>query len=285
MSSALATELAAQVRGLERDGPRRYSRWSSRAWQQACAGPAAALWDALAGHPDATRVLGAYLLCVQEAVGLQLLSVTREGALDTQASFMAAALCELLPRTLPKSDAKAALSGLCAIWNAGERLAAKPLWLNRYLALRAQELTELSAIEAFLQRVLVTELSASQTSAWSGPVTWTVLDLKLADSAMVPGAMHLATPSMLCVHDRERHDACVAVLLRPAALGGPLGLGRSPCLRDTLAAQALDSAPRVVTASRPAALHSDLHSQLHLRSGYSLHALVLSQRLWVAHSP
>jgi hypothetical protein len=282
-------ELAAVLGQLEEGAPRLYSRWSGKAWRLACRGPASALWDALADSADGHAAFADYLFLLREAIGLQYLAATTpEDLLPGAAShgFLAVMLCETLPRLLPSLAAAGRAQSLASIWNVGEKLVGKPVWLDRYLAARLPELEALSGFEKFLERVLGEGLDDLPPATWTGSFTIGVVDPSRHDAAFLPGEMHLATPAIACIHDRRRDGRHVAVLLRRGS-AKPLCLGVTPCLGREGSGSALAGLDGVVARAVTRAgadLAGPPSAALVAPGGFVVLASERSQRLWVAES-
>jgi hypothetical protein len=181
----------------------------------------------------------------------------------------------LLPKAAPADRARL----LAQLWNAGEKLQAKPTWLNRYLAVRLSGLDSLVDLEPFLARVLEEGLDAVPDSPWKAPFVWQVVDPSRFDGAFLPGEMHLATPSIVCVHDRRRETRQVALLLRKG--GGSFCLGATPCLGR--GAEPYTPSSDAFALFADAALPERM-AHLATRGGFAVLSSPLSQRLWVAEA-
>lgn len=274
--------LAEVLSQIERDAPRRYSRWSTLAWRLACEGPALRLWDGLSGDAPSTAIFESYLLLLREGIGFQYLSA--EDVVTPGGTFLATALCDVAPRLLPKAPPAARAAGLAQLWNAGEKLLEKPLWLNRYLSVRLSELTDLATFPAFLERVLEEGLEAGTPAAWTGAYRPTIVDPSRFDRAFLPGEMHLATSAVVCVHDRRRPGRHAALLLRKTAKGGPIPLGATPCLgRDGAPAPYSPTGPAYRNALSASGL-TEILGWAAVRTGFLLYTTPLSQRLWVVEA-
>jgi hypothetical protein len=279
-------ELSEHIGRLGEDGRRLYSRWSVEAWRLCCQGPAAQLWDSLAGSSEPEAALADYLNLLREAVGLQYLCPCSQKDLDPRdpakagASFLGVALCDTLPRLLAEAAPASRAALMAKLWNAGEKLRSQPAWLNRYLAVRLLELGSLDDLEPFLSRALSEGLDALPDSPWRPPFARQVIDPTDHDRAFLPGRMHLATPALVCVHDRRRPQRQVAVLLRPG--GGSLCLGTTPCLEGEVASFLPSKELHARLFAEP-----QLPERLDLlatRGGFALFSSPLSQRLWIAEA-
>lgn len=268
--------LGERIRQLEEAAPRLYSRWSPRAWRLVCEGPAVTLWNALSETEEGETTLTEYLYLLREAVGLQYVSASAPEDLRPDVpgrGFLAVALCDVLPRLLPALPAADRARVLAQVWNTGEKLVAQPVWLNRYLAIRLSELETLGSFEDFLGRVLREGLDPVPLTTWAAPFRTSVVDLSAADRAFLPGRMHMATPSIACVHDRRREGRHVALLLRR---GSTVVLGSTPCLGE----------PPAVPTTPPSIefpFGPEL-SRLASPAGFLLAACEFSQRLWLVEA-
>ena len=285
--SATADKALERIRQIEESAPRVYSRWSAKAWRLACEGPATKLWDAIAAQPGAETTLEDYLLLLREAVGLQYLSASVPEDLlpgrDAK-TFLAEALCDVVPRLLPGVPPEQRARALAQVWNVGEKLIAKPVWLNRYLAARVRELGSLVTFEEFLERAISEGIDEGAPSTWAGPWIGAMVDCSTADASFLPGTMHLATPSIVCVHDRRRGAKHVAVLLRGAGKGGPLCLGSTACLQEAGGAVAHKLSMEQAAAARTTSRLDSVIETVASRTGFIAQAALLSQRVWIVES-
>ena len=64
------TDLERLLDAHRNEGRRRYAAWDGPLYEAVARGPAAALWQGLAGQADAKSVFNGYLRLVQEAVGI-----------------------------------------------------------------------------------------------------------------------------------------------------------------------------------------------------------------------
>ena len=287
MSAAAADKALERIRQIEESAPRIYSRWSAKAWRLACEGPATKLWDAIAGQHGAETALEDYLLLLREAVGLQYLSASVPEDLEPgrdAKTVLAEALVDVVPRLLPALPPEQRAHALAQVWNVGEKLIAKPVWLNRYLAARVRELDSLASFEAFLERAISEGLDEGTPSTWAGPWVGAMVDCSVADASFLPGKMHLATPSIVCVHDRRHKTRHVALLLRAQAKGGSLCLGATPCLQEAGGAVAHKLSMKLEAAVVSAAGVEDATEMIASRTGFVALASTLSQRIRVVES-
>ena len=283
VGAASQNDLSAVLRALEDAAPRLYSRWSPKAWRLICQGPATRLWEALADSPDGRAALEDYLFLAREAVGMQYLAATRAEDLAPGApahGFLAVMICETLPRLLPDLEADKRAGALAQVWNVGERLIGRPVWLDRYLAARLPELDDLGAFADFLSRIVEEGLDELPPARFEGETAISILDPTGFDRAFLPGEMHLATPSVVCVHDRRNDERHIALMLRR---GKSVCLGVTPCLGRE--AKTGPSAPEKFLLRALAATGlADRFQLVSASSGFAVFASELSQRLWVGES-
>ena len=272
------TDLQTSISELSQRGSLTYARWSDETWRKVCAGPASALWSELATHTNKEPVLQAYLTLLHAAVGLQYVGLASDGNVDPLGSFLSRAFCEVLPRLLPKTDAATGLAAMTSLWNAGERLQTKAPWLDRYLAARINELPELARLGLFLLRSLEEGLEALPPASFTGAATWSALDCSVSDRRFLPGECHLATPSIVCVHDRKRPGVHTALLLRK---DGAVSLGVTPCLgqSETFAVPDERKWMPLLAADLP-----EPCAVLVTEAGFLVVSTIYSQRVWIGHT-
>lgn len=283
MASASQRDLSTVLRNLEDAAPRLYSRWSPKAWRLVCQGPATRLWEALADSGDGHAALEEYLFLAREAVGMQYLAATKPEDLAPGApahGFLAVVICETLPRLLPRVAGQERARVLAQLWNVGERLIGKPVWLDRYLAARLVELDDLARFPEFLARIVEEGLDEQAPATWEGATRIAIVDPTAFDRAFLPGEMHLATPSVACVHDRRNDERHIALMLRK---GKSVCLGLTPCLGRESRPGA--QAPEKFFARALAATGlPDRFQRLSARAGFAIFASELSQRMWIVES-
>ncbi len=279
--------LPQRLRQLEEAAPRLYARWSPAAWRAACEGPALRLWESLSAAGDDGEGFDDFLLLLREAVGLQYLAATgaEELAAPSLAAqgLLAAALGDAVPRLLPALRPEERARALAAVWNVGERLRAQPAWIDRFLAVRLAELTDLGDLAPFLEKALAEGLDPGEPSRWKGPFAARSLDPSRAIRSFLPGPMHLAAPAVVCVHDR-RATTHVGVLLRPGRNGGSLLLGATPCLGVGDGAAGVPVPARAAPQVVAAAGLSEEQARIATRGGFALLSSPLSQRLWAVEA-
>ncbi|WP_164012289.1 hypothetical protein [Pyxidicoccus trucidator] len=285
---ALVQELATQ-------GPRQHSDWDAELFHALVKGPATALRHALNAEPRRDKVMGAWLKLVAEAVGLGQLDrasakhlLNRKGPVPESLTLVGRCLLQLAPAQLPAYPAERAVSLLARTWNLCEGLATQPLWLNRYVASAAAEAPALEKLDEFLATTLAPALAPARAATFTGPFTLAMLDTRKLTDEFLPGDMHLAAPSVLCVHDRRSEDVKVGIFLAPE--GGARFLGLQPCLGSgpEEKAPALElgtNAVRVNGREAPLPLLGTPHRTLVASSGFVVASAVDSQRLWVLDTP
>jgi hypothetical protein len=215
---------SAQTLALLRDeGPRKFSRWDPAVFDAVVSGPAAVLQERLASQPDVDTVLGGYLQLVQQGVGSGVLKQATPGAAGWS-SFLERLLLEVVPARLPEIALERRMRVLVNAWNLGEGLLREPVWVDRYVNACAAALPRLDGLEDFLSRTLAPVLTPAPPATWTGPLRVSVLDLRTAHDEFLPGRIHLAAPTVLCVADRRRSGFQVGVFLRHGQKSEPLGL-------------------------------------------------------------
>lgn len=271
------------------DARRLYSKWSPEAWSALCDGPATELGRKLNGRADAEPLLRAYLTLAREAVGLQYIDRNAFDAAGRPSTFLASLWTEALPRLLPDAPAGDVGPLLERAWNAAERLASEPAWINRYLSARLPSLDRLARFEAWLRESLTPVLDTPPPSTWKGPLSFVVVDCAGGDG-FLPGKVHLAAPVLACVHHRREEGRQVAFLL--AKNGKSAALGRTPCLGEF--APTGDRPPRATftqTGLKIARLELPLprfgseHGHVVAPAGFVVAVAKTSQRVWIVESP
>jgi hypothetical protein len=285
----------ALVRELTTQGPRRHSDWDAALFETLVHDTGAALRAALPAEPRRDAVAGAWLKLAAEAVGLGQVDrasarylLTGRGRVPESVTLMGRCLLQLAPAQLPAYPADQAVALLARTWNLCEGLAAQPLWLNRYVAAAAVEAPALEKLDEFLVTTLAPALAPARESTFSGPFTLAMLDTRKVMDEFLPGDMHLAAPSILCVHDRRAEDVKVGLFLAPEGKARFLGL--LPCLGTWSegATPPLEVRPGAVRVNKRVATLPLLgmpHQTLAARSGYVVASAVDSQRLWVLDTP
>lgn len=272
---------------LSLDARRLYSHWSPEAWDQLSRGPAADLGLRLVGREDGDRLLRTYLALGREAVGLQYID---RRSFESDPLFLAALWIHVLPRLLPEVPAEQVGALLELAWNAGERLVREPAWLNRYLVSRLGELSRLDRLEGWLRESLAPVLQAPPAARWKGPLVATVLDSVGGGDDFLPGRIHLAAPTIACVHHRRAEDRQVAIHLRTGGRSVPLG--GTPCFGEfSPPAEALPAVSFVANGVKVAGLVLELPrfgaeiAHAIAPAGFVVAASKSSQKVWVVESP
>jgi hypothetical protein len=273
--------IAAELAAIGRRSSARFDAARFHALVATCGRP---LWQQIAGDPHATLVLRSYLRLVAEAVGMGCLA--HDGV---QRDLLSELLVGQVPARLARVAPERRAACLASLWNLGEALLDEPPWLNCFAVTFAGEADDLLALPAHLAAVLEPVLVPPPPSQWVGPCALAVLDPRPLADSFLPGAMHLAAPAVVCVHDRRHDDTQVGVLL---AHGGQSRLlGATPCLGATAhdgghPAVAFTPGHLAVGAHRVALgwLREPLE-QLVTATGFVLASAIDSQRLWIVDAP
>lgn len=309
--------LGALVLRFEQEGARRFSRWNGALYRAACAGcgarwgdeaegsgplpgagPVRALWDRIGGERHAPAVMEAYLRLLVEAIGMEVLDAAavfafpRAEAQPAAANLLSLLLVEKIPRLFPAGPADAQLGLLAQAWNLGEGLLAEAPWLNRYVASALSPLASLDDLDEQLVRALEPALLASAPASFQGPFAVTTLSAREVDAVFLPGAMHLAAPAVLCVHDRKREGVHAGVFLRPGGASSFMPL--TPCLGVAApdvenaglpAASVAGGSLRIGGLEVPVPFLQRGHEVVVCRAGFVVASALDSQRLWVVETP
>ncbi len=217
--AAVATEAAAQ-----------HARFDAAVFHTVMGLSGAQLAAAIAGSDGAPALLRSYARLVAEAIGTGLLDLARIDAQtggDGPRDLLAWGLVRAAPTLLPKCDPARRPHHLAALWNHGEGILREPPWLNTYASTFVPAVTDLDALPAYLTALLDPVVRARPTARWKGPFTAAVADPRALLDAFLPGTLHLAAPSVVCLHDRRdvTHLALLFAAGTPARLFGPV-----PCL-------------------------------------------------------
>jgi len=282
------------VHELVTQGPRQHADWDAELFSTLVKGPAQQLRLMLEAEPRRDKVAGAWLKLVAEAVGLGQLDqasakylLQRHGPVPESLTLVGRCLLHFAPAQLPAYPVERAVELLARTWNLCEGLAAQPLWLNRYAA-SVTEAPALEKLDEFLATTLAPALAPARAAAFSGPFTLAVLDTRKLSDEFLPGDMHLAAPSVLCVHDRRHEDVKLGLFLAPN--GATRFLGVQACLGSG----PVDKAPVPVVQKDTVKVKghdvllpklSKAHRTLAASSGYVVTSAEDSQRLWVMDTP
>jgi hypothetical protein len=275
----IAAEVAAH-------GRRASSRFDAARFQAVAAGRGRVLWLQLTGEPHGAAVLRSYLRLVAEASAMGCLVEDPRGG---QRDFLSELLVSLIPERLVDVAPERRAPCLAALWNLGEGMLQEPVWLNRFAIAFTGEVADLLALPDHLAAVLEPVLVPRPPSQWLGPCTLQVLDPRPIADGFLPGAMHLAAPPLVCVHDRRRAGAQLGVLLEHG--GRSRLLGATPCLGTTVqdgARPAVTFAPgQLAVGGHEVALGwlREPLEKLVTSTGFVLASAVDSQRLWVVDTP
>ena len=277
----------ATLTSLRDEGPRKFSRWDAAVFDAVASGPAVALAERLAGQPNTDAILGGYLRLVQQGVGSGVLKRAEAGPAGWS-SFLERLLVEMIPVRLPEIAPERRLKVLVDAWNLGEGLLREPAWVDRYVNACANALPRLDVLEDFLVRTLGPVLTPAPPAAWTGLMKITTIDLRAAHDEFLPGRLHLAAPTVLCIEDRRRAGLQIGVFLRhkqkSEALGIVSGLGEYE-EADTLPLVTFtDGKAKIGTRVAEVPTLRKCHAYAVARAGFVVACAVDSQRLWVIES-
>jgi hypothetical protein len=276
-------KLAAEIAAL---GKRNSSRFDAARFQRLVGAQGRELWRNVRGVPGESTVLRSYLRLVAEAVGMGCLVEDDQGR---QRDLLSELLAVQVPARIAEVAPERRTACLAMLWNLGEGLLQEPAWLNRFAMAFAGDAPDLLAMPGHLAAVLEPVLVPPPPSQWAGPCALCVLDPRPVADGFLPGAMHLAAPAVVCVHDRRRPDTQLGVLL--AHGGKSRVLGATPCLGVTVhegARPAVMFAPgRLAIGAHQVALGwlREPLEKLVTATGFVLASAIDSQRLWVVDTP
>ncbi len=282
----MSGELDALVPSMLELGQRLNARFDGALFQSIAASAAATLWERVEGSPGDQTLLRSYLRLVVEATGMGCLVRDPTGAHRNLLSLM---LVDVVPPRLGELDPVMRPYVLAHVWNLSEGLLGEPVWMNRYAAAMCADLTDLRALSARLEAVLGPVLAPRPPSRWAGPHAVKVLDTRAVRDDFLPGAMHLAAPSVVCLHDRRTPRAQIGVMLEHGGRSTLLGL--TPCLGGSLtegSTPVVEFAPNQVTVGDRAVALPWLRAprdRLVTGTGFVLATAVDSQRVWVVDTP
>jgi hypothetical protein len=272
---------------------RRHADWDPVPFARVARISGTALASALADAPDASRVIDAYLRLVAEALRLRYIDGARSAPDGTDApplSLLGRVLLDAVPRRLTAYPAERRLAILADVWNLGEGLLRQPSWMGRIASALIRDLDNLEHLDETLAATLAPLITPTRQSSFSGPFTVQVIDLREIDDELLPGRMHAATATVLCVHDRVSDGLCGAVVLGEG--GASRSVGTTPCLADAEGSErpaAVDV--RVVEGQATVAGHAvplptvrAAHGHVLFPSGFVVVSAVDSQRLWIVES-
>jgi hypothetical protein len=267
-------------------GHRLNSRFDGALFRAVAEGPAAKLWHKVQYGDGADVLVRSYLRLVVEATGMGCLARDPGGA---HRNLLSLALLDLVPEQLAELAPAARPHALAFVWNLGEGLLGEPVWMNRYAAAMCADLKGLQSLGLRLESVLEPVLAPRAPSRWQGPFTVKILDTRAVRDDFLPGAMHLAAPSVVCLHDRRTPRVHLGVMLEHGGRSAPLGL--TPCLGATLTegvTPAVEFTPNAATiGGKPVSLPwlRAPRDQLVTSTGFVLATSADSQRLWVIDTP
>jgi hypothetical protein len=280
---------AALLERAQSEGPRRFAAWNAEAFAAIAGGPARRLWDRLGpGHPSRGQVMQGYLRLIIEGVGLGFFD-RASAAAEASTSLLALCFCRLIPDGLAQIPTSEQLPLMVRLWNLGEGLRLEAAWLDRYIAGATSRITDLLQVEETLVEILEPALAGGGSAEWSGPFSVSVLDTRAITPDFLPGRMHLAAPSLVCVHDRRVADRQLGVLLRPEQESRLTDL--VDCLGEVAITGArlpevalLDRAVRIARTQVALPFVRQPRGHATAPSGFVVVSAVDSQRLWVVES-
>ncbi|MBI5514321.1 MAG: hypothetical protein HY909_11165 [Deltaproteobacteria bacterium] len=262
-------------------GAQQHARFAREHYLACAKDPGEALYAAIG---DASLV-GGYLALVAEAVGLEYLRGPEDGA----ASLLGWGLLRAAPTLLPRAPAARRTHLLAMLWNLGEAVLREPAWINSYATAMVHAVDDLEKLPEHLVATLDPVLRPRPVSRWQGPFTVEVLDPRALVEDFLPGPMHLAAPTVVCVHDRRREGSQMGVLV--PAEGGRRLVGPVPCLgtahREPAVPTVSVDARGLQVEGRSVALPflAAPHQSLAALGGFVVASAVDSQRLWVVNAP
>jgi hypothetical protein len=270
------------LRQLGEDGPRRHANWDGPRFDAYCGTLLPELCERLS--PACGPTLASFAMLIEQGIGEGYLRSPPEVA---PANLLEFCLRVWLPDALPQTPPAERRPLLARVWNLCEGLLREPAWVNAYLMARVGEFRKDRAPEAFLVDALRPLLEPVRSARWEGPFRVTLLSLRPADDAFLPGEMQLAAPAVLVVTDRRR----------PARLGIHLRReGRSTILGPFAAAEPFPDEPpgvNVAWGGNTARVGSEKLSLPALerpfrwtavRAGFLVVSAPDSQKLWIAES-
>ncbi len=278
--AAVAAEAASQ-----------HARFDAAVFRTVMSLSGAQLAEGIAGSDGAPALLRSYARLVAEAIGTGLLDLPRVEAQtggDGPRDLLAWGLLRAAPTLLPQCAPDRRPHHLATLWNLGEGILREPPWLNTYASTFVSAFTDLDALPTHLAALLAPVLRSRPGARWKGPFTTTIADTRPRLHGFLPGELHLAAPSVVCVHDRREatHLAILFSAGAPAQLFGPV-----PCLgrdhRDTSAPVASVAADVLTVDGTALALEHlhDPHTFAVSSGGFAVVSAVDSQRLWIIESP
>jgi len=277
------------VKDAVREAPRRYAQWDDGVFQMVALPAIARMARSCGADGEASRrLMAGYVAAMVEGVGLGYIPAPL-GEDEVWPNLLSYLLVRVVPWALPRSTKGDRLQTLAELWNLGEGLLAEPMWVNRYVVARAEGLWELDCLADWLVGVLEPVLTPPPPPSWAGPFGVKRLDLGETDDHFLPGAMHLAAPSLLCVQHREQEDTFVSILLRrggeTSVIGETPDLGRYAQAEGAAEVEAVAGGLRIGAAAVELT-HVGVVAELVVASaGFVVVSAEDSQLLWVVESP
>jgi len=285
-------ELRQLVRETQETAAARYARWDATLFDWVARRGAWPLSRGLKDSPDHTAVLRSYLDLAREALvcGYITRGVQQEdGSPRVPTNLVELLWLQTLPRQLGAVAPADRLRVLAECWNLAEGLLTQPLWLNAVVTSAVAANPSLPNLRAMVSACLEETLTASKQAGFTGPFSVEILNTPEHEVEFLPGEMHLAAPSVVCVHDRLRTDLCLGVALRPGGthrILGPMGcLGEAVVEDGAPTGRAVDGRVVFSKAEAPLTGLREPHRAVLSPIGFFVASAVDSQRLWVVESP
>ena len=188
-----------RLKRLGEEGPRRFSNWNPSLFAAYLRTVLPNVEKRLSSGID--RTIAGLAALVQQGIGEGYLNGDPEEAPGNLLEFC---IRDWLPDALATLSEEEHLPLLARIWNLGEGLLREPAWVNEYVMSRIGVLCGEKQPEAMLVEILRPLLEPVKMARWEPPYRVTLLSLRQADDAFLPGEMQLAAPTVLVVADRRR---------------------------------------------------------------------------------
>lgn len=260
-----------------------YSNWEPDLFERIASHSAATLWGKIKKQAGAEEILDAYLRLVADGIGagwIRYCPSSRSN--DGWSSFLEFLFLKIIPRDLSKADPESQLRTLVRLWNVLEKLESENACARLKALTECQRFKTLDTLDDFLFEILDAAFGI-KTSTWRSPFRVTPLNTKEVDAAFLPGAMHLAAPGVVCIHDRIRPTDHVALFLHrtPQLVCHNACLGQFEADDTPVEVRFTSNGMRVNSQKIPISGLRAVHSHLICPSGAVLVSAVDSQRLWL----
>ena len=262
-------------------GPQQFSNWDASLFEKWVEGPISTLLAHLQQgdelNPSQVQIFQSYLSLVQAALW--------QSATKGMPRFIEHCLWHLIPQQLSQLPPAQQAPLLAKVWNLAEGLAHEPLWVEQYVLSRIGELHDLTVLDTFLIELLTPILTTPSPAQFKPPFQHTILNARPLEQDFLPGPMHLAAPSVVCIKDRFRPIYLALLLERKnrSRLLGPLTeLGKYQ--QDVNRLPIADFFEQFVNLNNykiPLPLLAHVESSLLSIGGFLIASSVDSQRLWV----